>query len=464
MVVLPAPLGPSSPNTSPCSTVKLTPAQCLELAVALPEVANRERGQGSSSSSAMPATGKPGRGRACPSRSRSSRAGGRPWRSAPSCRRPPAASDSSPSHRERAPPRPAPRCRRCARSRHRSGARARTGSSARAAAAPAGRRAAGRAPAPGRALGSCQLAELVGLAGPRLGVPAEVDAHTGQDRCNKPFTLVSNEARRYSETFTGVVRRSRLMNDRTIGRAGFLGILGAGALGLFFAKDVGGVLDRLVPSSVSSLVPTVGWRIYTVGAMPNIDPAAYRLRVDGLVESPQTFTLADLKAMPRAEQISDFRCVTGWKVSERPLGRRAHQGRARGGREGERCRRDDVHLGGGPVQRLAHHPAGAAPGRDARLRDGRQAALARPRRPCAARDAADVRLQERQVGQSHRAQAGSQTSATGSRTATTRTRGSGGRTALASEPVRRACGASTGPSAPSTGRTPRPSSRCWRPG
>jgi len=105
------------------------------------------------------------------------------------------------------------------------------------------------------------------------------------------------------------------MNDRTIGRAGFLGILGAGALGLFFAKDVGGFLDRIVPSSVSSIVPTVGWRIYTVGAMPNIDPAAYRLSVDGLVERPRTFTLPDLKALPRAEQVSDFQCVTGWKVS-----------------------------------------------------------------------------------------------------------------------------------------------------
>ena len=49
--------------------------------------------------------------------------------------------------------------------------------------------------------------------------------------------------------------------------------------------------------------------------MPNIDPAAYRLRVDGLVERPRRFTLADLKAMPRAEQVSDFHCVTGWSVS-----------------------------------------------------------------------------------------------------------------------------------------------------
>ncbi len=105
------------------------------------------------------------------------------------------------------------------------------------------------------------------------------------------------------------------MNDRTIGRAGFLGILGAGALGLFYAKDVGGILGRVVPKSVSSIVPTSGWRIYTIGAsMPKIDPAAYRLRVTGLVDSPTSFSLADLKSLPRAEQISDFHCVTGWSV------------------------------------------------------------------------------------------------------------------------------------------------------
>ena len=48
--------------------------------------------------------------------------------------------------------------------------------------------------------------------------------------------------------------------------------------------------------------------------MPSVAPAAYRLRVDGLVAAPKTFTLADLKAMPRAEQVSDFHCVTGWVV------------------------------------------------------------------------------------------------------------------------------------------------------
>ena len=69
------------------------------------------------------------------------------------------------------------------------------------------------------------------------------------------------------------------MDDRTIGRAGFLGILGAGALGLFYARDVSGLIGRVVPNSVSSVVPTNGsWRIYTVASMPNVDPATYRLR------------------------------------------------------------------------------------------------------------------------------------------------------------------------------------------
>jgi DMSO/TMAO reductase YedYZ molybdopterin-dependent catalytic subunit len=106
------------------------------------------------------------------------------------------------------------------------------------------------------------------------------------------------------------------MNDRTIGRAGFLGILGLGAAGLFLAKDATGLLDRAVPRSVSSLVPTSGWRIYTVGSsMPTFDPATYRLNVTGLVGSPTSYSLADLKGMPRAEQVSDFHCVTGWSVS-----------------------------------------------------------------------------------------------------------------------------------------------------
>ena len=105
------------------------------------------------------------------------------------------------------------------------------------------------------------------------------------------------------------------MHDRTLGRAAFLGLLGAGVAGLFLGRDAFRALGRIVPDSVESIVPTSGWRIYTIGSsVPRLDPAAYRLTVGGAVERPTTYTLDDLRALPRAEQVSDFHCVTGWVV------------------------------------------------------------------------------------------------------------------------------------------------------
>jgi len=58
------------------------------------------------------------------------------------------------------------------------------------------------------------------------------------------------------------------------------------------------------------------FRIYSVsGTYPAIAPDKYRLVVDGLVDRPATFTLADLEAMPRTSFVKDFQCVTGWRVS-----------------------------------------------------------------------------------------------------------------------------------------------------
>jgi DMSO/TMAO reductase YedYZ molybdopterin-dependent catalytic subunit len=105
------------------------------------------------------------------------------------------------------------------------------------------------------------------------------------------------------------------VDDRTLGRAAFLGLLGAGVAGLFLGRDGFRALGRIVPDSVEAIVPTSGWRIYTIGSsVPRLDPAAYRLTVGGAVERPTTYTLADLRALPRAEQVSDFHCVTGWVV------------------------------------------------------------------------------------------------------------------------------------------------------
>lgn len=70
----------------------------------------------------------------------------------------------------------------------------------------------------------------------------------------------------------------------------------------------------VLPSGVRSIVPS-GWRIYTVAAtMPVFNRPSWRLRVDGLVEHPLTLSYDELLALPRAEQVSDFHCVTGWSV------------------------------------------------------------------------------------------------------------------------------------------------------
>jgi DMSO/TMAO reductase YedYZ molybdopterin-dependent catalytic subunit len=107
------------------------------------------------------------------------------------------------------------------------------------------------------------------------------------------------------------------MHDRTLGRAAFLGIVGAGVAGLFLGRDAMRVAGRILPDSVESIVPSSGWRIYTIGnSIPRIDPAAYRLTITGAVERPVTYTLDDLRALPRAEQVSDFHCVTGWSVHD----------------------------------------------------------------------------------------------------------------------------------------------------
>ncbi len=107
------------------------------------------------------------------------------------------------------------------------------------------------------------------------------------------------------------------MNDRTIGRAAFLGTIGLGVAGLFYGRSATGALGKVVPDSVQAIVPTSGWRIYTIGSgLPKIDPATYTLRIDGLVERPTTYSLADLRALPNVEQVSDFHCVTGWSVED----------------------------------------------------------------------------------------------------------------------------------------------------
>ena len=69
------------------------------------------------------------------------------------------------------------------------------------------------------------------------------------------------------------------------------------------------------------------------GAMRETGFADWRLRVDGLVERPRDFSLAELRAMPARTQITRHDCVEGWSAIGKwtgvPLGAGARAGRLR---------------------------------------------------------------------------------------------------------------------------------------
>ena len=105
---------------------------------------------------------------------------------------------------------------------------------------------------------------------------------------------------------------------RRYGRGVFLATVAGGLSSLFWGKaawsSVSGVVSP-VAGAIAPILPTSGWRIYTIsGQMPVFDSATWRLSVGGLVEQPTAFTYDQLRALPRVEQVSTFHCVTGWTV------------------------------------------------------------------------------------------------------------------------------------------------------
>ena len=107
-----------------------------------------------------------------------------------------------------------------------------------------------------------------------------------------------------------------------LGRAAFVGVVGAGVATLFYGKAISRVTRRVTnpvsdATGLTRIVPSSGWRIYTVAdTMPTFDPASWRLRIGGLVENPVELDYEQLRSLPRAEQVSTFHCVTGWVVKD----------------------------------------------------------------------------------------------------------------------------------------------------
>jgi DMSO/TMAO reductase YedYZ molybdopterin-dependent catalytic subunit len=57
--------------------------------------------------------------------------------------------------------------------------------------------------------------------------------------------------------------------------------------------------------------------VLDLGEHPVIPLDRWRLALDGAVDHPRTLCWDDLLALPEAQQVSDFHCVTGWSVFDR---------------------------------------------------------------------------------------------------------------------------------------------------
>lgn len=56
--------------------------------------------------------------------------------------------------------------------------------------------------------------------------------------------------------------------------------------------------------------------IYAAMGIPRVDTKDWKLRVDGLVESPAEYTYEQLASMPQTSYVRSFHCVTRWSVKD----------------------------------------------------------------------------------------------------------------------------------------------------
>ncbi|MEU2715231.1 molybdopterin-dependent oxidoreductase [Streptomyces sp. NPDC007205] len=122
--------------------------------------------------------------------------------------------------------------------------------------------------------------------------------------------------------------QSEEQHGKPVGRRVFLGTLGLGALGIVAApalqRGLEGFLGAVAgqdPTGLTGLLPNGGgFRYYSVAAsVPHKNAADYQLKIDGLVDRPRTYTLADLRALPQTRLVKDVQCVTGWRVPGTPF-------------------------------------------------------------------------------------------------------------------------------------------------
>lgn len=117
------------------------------------------------------------------------------------------------------------------------------------------------------------------------------------------------------------------LHGSPVGRRVFLGLLGLGAVGVVGGASVQSGLGKALapvqlsdPTGLSGLVPLGNtFRYYSVtGPVQPRDATTYSLKVFGQVDTPVTYSLADLHALPQVSMTRDFLCVTGWYVTDVP--------------------------------------------------------------------------------------------------------------------------------------------------
>ena len=67
--------------------------------------------------------------------------------------------------------------------------------------------------------------------------------------------------------------------------------------------------DRLPPGQYDT---GSGWPTLTAEATPNLDVEKWSMSVDGLVDSPQTWSWREMHALPGSTYFGDIHCVTTW--------------------------------------------------------------------------------------------------------------------------------------------------------
>ncbi|MFF1909030.1 molybdopterin-dependent oxidoreductase [Kitasatospora sp. NPDC058218] len=119
-------------------------------------------------------------------------------------------------------------------------------------------------------------------------------------------------------------RTAKQTGGTPVGRRVVLGLLGLGAAGVVAGPSLQRAQDTVAgkdPTGLTGLLPGGGgFRYYSVvSSVPTKGPDTYSLTVDGLVDRPGSYRLADLQAMPQRRIVRDVQCVTGWRVPATPF-------------------------------------------------------------------------------------------------------------------------------------------------